>query len=62
MNEFLILINYISKVYIRVWFKIKKKTSIAEESRHLHEQILRNRYLKAELRMLVDVVILQNTC
>ena len=54
--------NYIAKVYIPMWFKIKNKTSITEGGKHFYELILRSRYLEAEIRKQVDAVIQRNAC
>ena len=40
--------NYIEKVYIPMWFKIKNKTSITEGGKGFHELKARSRYLEAE--------------
>ena len=55
-NNLLILVNYIAKVCIPMWFKIKNKTYY-RRGKHLHELIQRSRYLEAEIRKQVDAVI-----
>ena len=52
--------NYITKVYITLWFKIKTKTSITERGKHFHELMQRKPYLEAEIRKQVDAVIQRN--
>ena len=56
----MILVNYIAKVYIPMWFKIKNKTSVTEEGKHFHQLIQRSHYLEAEIRKQVDAVIQKN--
>ena len=50
--------NYIAKVYIPTWFKIKN--FITDGGRHFHELIQRSRFLKAEIRKQVDAAIQRN--
>ena len=59
-NNLLILVNYVAKVHIPMWFKIKNKTSITEGGKHFHELIQRSRYLETEIRKQVDAVIQRN--
>ena len=43
-----------------MWFKIKNKTSVTEEGKHLHQLIQRSHYLEAEIRKQEDAVIQKN--
>ena len=45
-NNFFILVNYVVKVYVPMWLKIKSKIFITKGRRHLHEVIKRSCYLR----------------
>ncbi|GBM03055.1 hypothetical protein AVEN_14565-1 [Araneus ventricosus] len=56
-----ILVTYIMNVYTPVWFSIKMKSSITEDSRHLWKIIKYSRYMQQDdLRQVVDEVLQRN--
>lgn len=54
------LVTYVLKVYAPVWFNIKAFWWCTEGSRHVWKMVKYSRYLKPELREVVDEVIQRN--
>ena len=54
------LVTYVMTVYAPLWFHIKTRSACTEGSRHFWRLIQFSRYLKAELKKIVDPVIARN--
>ena len=51
------LVTYVVKLYAPVWFQIKVFWACSEGARHVWQLIKYSRYLKPELRSIVDEVV-----
>lgn len=56
-----ILVQYIMKVYIPVWFQIKCNPSADQGAKHLHQLILKSQFLPEKYRTIVNKVIQNNS-
>ncbi|KAK4299397.1 hypothetical protein Pmani_001405 [Petrolisthes manimaculis] len=56
-----ILVQYIMKVYIPVWFKVKCNPSADQGAKHLHQLILKSQFLPEKYRTIVNKVIQNNS-
>jgi hypothetical protein len=54
------LATYVVKVYAPIWFSVKTNSACSEGARHVWKMIKLSRYLKPELRAVVDSVIQRN--
>lgn len=59
-NTLMIITEFILKVYAPVWFAIKSKSSCKDGARHLWMLINKSRYLREDLKSIVDPVIQRN--
>ncbi|CAK1579256.1 unnamed protein product [Parnassius mnemosyne] len=59
-KELVILATYVVKVYAPTWFSIKTHPSCKDGARHLYKLISASRYLTAELKAVIDPVIIRN--
>lgn len=57
----LILIEFIMKVYVPVWFSIKCNSLVTQGAKHLFMMINRSRFLPKKYRDVVDKVIKNNS-
>ena len=55
-----IIVEYIMRVYCKMWFKIKVESSCTDGARHLWNTIKLSRYLSSELKAVIDPVIQRN--
>lgn len=60
-NSLSILVDYIMKVYVPVWFAIKCNSCANQGSKHLFQLIQRSRFLPTKYRTIVDKVIQNNS-
>ena len=58
--QLIVIVNYIMKVYVRVWFAIKCNSSVFQGAKHLHKMITISRILQDSNRKVVDKVIQHN--
>ena len=56
-----VIVNYIMRVYIPFWFKIKTEKSIKDGARHFHTFIQLTRYLDKKYLDIIDPVIARNS-
>jgi len=54
------LVTYVMTVYAPLWFHIKVRSACTEGSRHMWRLIQFSRYMKPELKVIVDPVIARN--
>ena len=59
-DNFLLIVQFIMKVYIPMWFKIKAKSSITHGSLHLFDTICRVRQLEERVQEIVFPVLQRN--
>lgn len=59
-EELIILSEFVMKVYAKLWFSIKSQWSCIMGPRHLYEMIRSTRYLREDLRNIIDKVIQYN--
>ena len=55
-----VLVNFIMKVYIPFWFKVKTEKSIKDGAKHIHYFITVTRYLAKKYKDIIDPVIARN--
>lgn len=55
-----LLVRYIMKVYVPVWFQVKCNPSADQGAKHLHQLILRSQFLPEKYRTVVNKVIQHN--
>ncbi|KAE9524457.1 hypothetical protein AGLY_015178 [Aphis glycines] len=58
--ELVTLVEFVMKVYVPMWFTIKKEPSCTNGSRHMMKQITLSSYLPTKYKVLVQQVIQQN--
>jgi len=51
------LVTFIICVYAPMWFCIKAQPSCKDGARHIHQMLVKSRYLSPELKKIVDPVI-----
>lgn len=54
------LVTYIIRVYAPMWFAIKAHSSCKDGARHLHQMLVKSRYLSPKHKKIVDPVIHRN--
>lgn len=54
------LVEYIVRVYAPVWFSIRMKPSMSDGAKHLFQLVQLSRYLRDELKNIIDPVIERN--
>lgn len=59
-DELKTMVTFIVTVYAPAWFEIKNTSSCKDGARHVHNTILKSRYLTDELKKVVDPVIQRN--
>lgn len=59
-EHLVIIVTFIIKVYVQVWFQIKVHHSIADAAKHVWKMISLSRYLREDARLIVDRVIQTN--
>ena len=55
-----LIVEFIMKVYCKMWYTIRRKPSCSEGARHLWQTIRSSRYLNDALKAIVDPVISRN--
>lgn len=58
--ELVTLVEFVMKVYVPMWFTIKKEPSCTNGSRHMMKQITLSSYLPTKYKVMVQQVIQQN--
>src|SRR6218665_2053073 len=54
------LVTYTIRVYAPMWFAIKAHSSCKDGARHLHQMLVKSRYLSPKHKKIVDPVIHRN--
>jgi len=54
------MVTVIIRVYASMWFGIKAQPSCKDEARHVHQMLVKSRYLSPEVKKIVDSVIHRN--
>jgi hypothetical protein len=54
------LVTFIIRVYAPMWFGIKAQPSCKDGARHVHQMLVKSRYLSPKLKKIVDPVIHRN--
>src|SRR6218665_2328665 len=54
------LVTYIIRGYAPMWFAIKAQSSCKDGARHIHQMLVKSRYLSPKHKKIVDPVIHRN--
>src|SRR6218665_317466 len=54
------LVTYIIRIYAQMWFATKAHSSCKDGARHLHQMLVKSRYLSPKHKKIVDPVIHRN--
>lgn len=59
-ENIVIMVTFIDKVYMQVWFAIKVHHSVQDAAKHVWKMISLPKYLQEDVRLIIDRVIQTN--